>query len=338
MKRENAKEYFDVFGIDLNVAKIEKESREEIEEIKDHLKCLQVKAESMYDNTTDKISEVYEKNVRYWNLGFGILLAFIVNADLFGIYNTLSRSPAMRQGIIEQSDNIESRMRVLSEKISNNTEANREINTNDINDLKNEFNEANDTVTTLLGEIESAGLVLGWTDEKYLKACKSPGSIIYKLIGLLIAGLLISFGAPFWHDFIGTFTGLRKILRGNKKENVGERAIESSDILESRTGVSERAEKTFYKAIVDKNMIRVPSSGDIYFTLNKPKFKDLTSKKLVLEVEIIRSPDSAVTNSVDITSKSDLERKFENMINHTSINGIVLDKVVIIGTDTYGLR
>lgn len=32
-------------------------------------------------------------------------------------------------------------------------------------------------------------------------------------------GFLNSFVSPFWHDFIGTFTWLRKTLRGKKEEN-----------------------------------------------------------------------------------------------------------------------
>ncbi len=56
------------------------------------------------------------------------------------------------------------------------------------------------------------------TNEKFWDALHDVGAGFYKFIGLIISGLLISFGAPFWHDFIGTFTGLRKTLRGKKEE------------------------------------------------------------------------------------------------------------------------
>ncbi len=209
MKSENAEGFKKVFGIDISVDDIKKEIQGELDEIKAHLNNLKDKVENVYDNTMEKISEVYEQNIRYWNLGFGILLAFFVNADLFGIYNSLSRSPAMRQGIFAQTENIESEMKELSEKIKKNAGEN-------VKDIQTELDEANATVTSLLGEVESTGIVLGWTNEKISKACSNFNSIVYKLIGLLIAGLLISFGAPFWHDFIGTFMGLRKTLTGKK--------------------------------------------------------------------------------------------------------------------------
>ncbi len=219
MKRENAKEYLDVFGIDINVDKITKDIRREIDEIKAHLNTLKDKVENMYDNTMEKISEVYEKNLRYWTLGFGIVLAFFVNADLFGIYNSLSKSPIMREKLVTQSEDIKLEMNKLLEKIKKDEGKETE-------GIQKELDHANTTVTSLVGKVESTGIVLGWTDAKIESACSSFGSVVYKLIGLLLAGLLISFGAPFWHDFIGTFTGLRKTLRGKKEEEKREKKKE----------------------------------------------------------------------------------------------------------------
>jgi hypothetical protein len=214
MKRENIDEFDEVFSIDINVDKITKEIRKEIDEVKIHLNNLKGKVENMYNNTMEKISEVYEKNLRYWTLGFGIVLAFFVNADLFGIYNSLSKSPIMREKLVTQSEDIKLEMNKLLEKIKNDEGKETE-------GIQKELDHANTTVTSLLGKVESTGIVLGWTDAKIESACSSFGSVVYKLIGLLLAGLLISFGAPFWHDFIGTFTGLRKTLRG-KKDGSGE--------------------------------------------------------------------------------------------------------------------
>ncbi len=36
-------------------------------------------------------------------------------------------------------------------------------------------------------------------------------------VGLCFARLLIGFGAPFWHDFIGKLTEIRKTLMGKKE-------------------------------------------------------------------------------------------------------------------------
>ena len=73
-----------------------------------------------------------------------------------------------------------------------------------------------DFCTTLTKSFEEAGLQLGWTRYRFCDAFKGIGSFLNKLIGLFISDLLISFGAPFWHDFLTVFVGIRKTLRGRE--------------------------------------------------------------------------------------------------------------------------
>lgn len=210
MKSENAEEFKNVFGIDISVDDIKKEVQGELDEIKAHLNSLKDKVESMYDNTMEKISEVYETKIRYRALYFGIALAFFINADFFGIYNSLSNNSLVREELIAQSGVIKTQM----EQFSNQIELDENIK---ITNIENEIKDVNANVSNLTDKLSNAGLQLGWTENAFSAVfCHGVGPVVYKLIGLLLAGLLISFGAPFWHDFIGTFTGLRKILQGRK--------------------------------------------------------------------------------------------------------------------------
>ena len=96
LKNEDVTEFQKVFGIDITINEV----KEEIKEIKGHLNNLKDKIEDMYDNTMEKIAEIYEKKMRYITLITGLILAFVVNADLFNIYVTLSDSPATRDKIV----------------------------------------------------------------------------------------------------------------------------------------------------------------------------------------------------------------------------------------------
>lgn len=194
-----------------------------IEEIKEHLGTLKGRIENMYDNTMEKISEVYETKIRYRALYFGLALAFVVNADFFYIYSSLSKNSIIREELVARSDVINAQVELVSKQIELSEKKS-------ISEIKPEFDEAKKNITDLTTTITDAGLELGWTSDKFSKIFKNKAhksskevwaAAVYKFIGLLIAGLLISFGAPFWHDFIGTFTGLRKTLRG-KKEGSGE--------------------------------------------------------------------------------------------------------------------
>ena len=89
------------------------------------------------------------------------------------------------------------------------------VDTKSMSKFEPEIEEIKTKIEDLTSNITNAGLQLGWTKKEFGKLGVLSG--IYKLTGLLLSGLLISFGAPFWHDFIGTFTGLRKTLRGKKE-------------------------------------------------------------------------------------------------------------------------
>ena len=220
LKDDNKDAINEVFGIDINVDKI---AKKKIKEIKDHLGNLKGKIANMYDNTMEKMSEVNEKEIRYRALISGLALAFIINADFFGIYNSLSKAPAIHDKLVVQAEVIQAEMKKVSDKIKKYKEEGKKG--KEIESIKREF----ETVKNLLGEVESAGIVLGWTKEKFFHLGVWSG--IYKFIGLCIAGLLISFGAPFWHDFIGTFTGLRKTLRREKGNNEVTKSNKTSNPL-----------------------------------------------------------------------------------------------------------
>lgn len=57
LKNEDVTEFQKVFGIDITINEV----KEEIKEIKGHLNNLKDKIEDMYDNTMEKIAEIYEK-------------------------------------------------------------------------------------------------------------------------------------------------------------------------------------------------------------------------------------------------------------------------------------
>ncbi|MFQ5685116.1 MAG: hypothetical protein ACE5GV_00500 [Candidatus Scalindua sp.] len=219
MKSEKADEFKKVFGINISVDDIKNKVHGEFEEIKAHLNTLKGKVETMYDSTTEKVSEVFETKIRYRALYFGLVLAFIINADFFGIYNSLSNNSLVREKLVAQAGVINTQMEQFSKRISLDEE-------NDITNIRNEVEDVKANISSLTNEIKTAGLQLGWTKKEFARVFKEEkgggwASVVYKLIGLLIAGLLISFGAPFWHDFIGIFTGLRKTLRGKKEEKKG---------------------------------------------------------------------------------------------------------------------
>jgi hypothetical protein len=158
----------------------------------------------MYDTTKEKISEVYETKLRYRAFYFGLALAFTINADFFSLYTNLSKNSIIREEIVARSDVINSQIALLTNQIEMDD-------TKPISDFDQEIKEVKNKIEDLTSSITDAGLRLGWTRKEFGELGVLSG--MYKLIGLFLSGLLVSFGAPFWHDFIGTFTGLKKTLQ-----------------------------------------------------------------------------------------------------------------------------
>ncbi len=70
----------------------------------------------------------------------------------------------------------------------------------------------------VLKEIEEAGLKLGWSADVFTvlrsgSRTDTSFNILYKVLGLILSGFLISFGALFWHDLLSAVMGVRKVLQ-----------------------------------------------------------------------------------------------------------------------------
>ncbi len=202
LEGKTSKEIKDEINSDLS----EKQINEKIGEIKAHLWTLKGRIEHMYDNTVSKISEVYETKLRHHTLIWGLVLAVIINADLIDIYNSLSKNAVVRANLISQVEKIDKQMTSIDETVKQKEEK-------EVKGLEPLIKETTTDITNLTGELEKAGLKLGWSTKRISEVFRSPGGFFNKLLGLFLSGLLISFGAPFWHELLSTFAGLRKKLR-----------------------------------------------------------------------------------------------------------------------------
>lgn len=201
--------------------------------IRTNLNQLEKKIENNYDSTITKIHEQYEHKMRWYTLLGGILLAFLINADIFEIYHSLSKNALARTTIASQASVISKQMELRLEQYRIDAEKGYENRT----DLEKETQE---NLNAFFEQIDKASLDLGWTQAAVKKlAKKNPPedgaanaqsaktpylnrlfakaswlAVLKKLIGLLVSGLLISFGAPFWHDFLSAVTGLHQMVKG----------------------------------------------------------------------------------------------------------------------------
>jgi hypothetical protein len=189
-------------------------TKKKLDEIKRHLVTLRGRIESMYDNTTEKMTEVYETRVRHQTLIWGLVLAVLINADFLDLYGSLAKNSLIRGKLVAQAEVIDRQMQLMSEQIEQKEGA-------EIKRVRPLFEGAQANLSKLAKSFEDAGLSLGWTKEKLSAVFKGWGDFFNKLLGLFISGLLISFGAPFWHDLLSSFSGLKKMLQERERRRPG---------------------------------------------------------------------------------------------------------------------
>lgn len=210
LQGKSAKDIREQLGLEIPENKID----EGIGEIKTHLENLKNRIERNYDNTMQKISEVYEGKMRKQVFIWGLVFAFLINADFFDIYGSLSKNPAARDRLVSRVEEVNRQIDLFSSQMD--TDEKKEIQES----LMTSASKMKNKMNRLINELDEADLALGWTWNglrefiSKLTALQSIPSFFKKIFGIFISGLLISFGAPFWHDFLATFTSINKKLRG----------------------------------------------------------------------------------------------------------------------------
>jgi len=186
-------------------------TKKKIDGIREHLGILKGKIETMYENTTEKMTEVYETRLRRHTLIWGLVLAVLINADFLGMYASLSKNAMVRGKLVAQVEVIDRQMQLMSEQIE-------QKEGEEIKSVRPVIKQAEANISKLTEDLDKAGLSLGWTQEKLAAVFKGWGAFFNKLLGLFVSGLLISFGAPFWHDLLSSFTGLRRRLEEKREK------------------------------------------------------------------------------------------------------------------------
>jgi hypothetical protein len=164
----------------------------------DAIAAMKEKVEASYSSVLTQVQTAYMDKIRKYSILFAIIFALLINADFFTIYKSLSHKSAVTQGLAKEAGELTDKLAKLNKAIDESeiTEMDKE----DSDKIKNDMEAMTDRLMT-------ADIGIGWpaSCDKWTKL-----SIFNKILGILISGLLISFGAPFWHDLLKTFLNIRK--------------------------------------------------------------------------------------------------------------------------------
>lgn len=171
-----------------------------------------------YEETMDRVSGWYKRNVQRQTYAMAILIVLLLNLDSVQLFNRLWSDSAFRTQAIEQARARIEATGIAEVPVMEYTEGDKpdagtpvQTGTSSLTDSETQL------LTSLRGwaddrERLAADLVLRG-DGFGVRAAWLAGSVWAHLLGWLVTILAISLGAPFWFDLLNKFVNLRNAGR-----------------------------------------------------------------------------------------------------------------------------
>jgi hypothetical protein len=165
-----------------------------------------------FDAFGKEATTFFERRARTISVIVAMLVAGALHVDAIDLFKTLMRNPDARAAVLATQDEtlkIANRAQAAADSSAAAVPANLE-------DLKKNFNDAVQSMKDTEKKLSDLGVPIGWTDQRILEAklvrvAGVPIPTNWKmLIGLLLGGLLVGLGGPFWSDTIAKITSIRQ--------------------------------------------------------------------------------------------------------------------------------
>lgn len=181
------------------------------------IKSLEKEIIIWFDQSMERASGVYTRNVKGLAFWIGLVVTLAINADSFHILERLNKDAALRSSINQVASNVISNNKPRIEDCLR--EANKsKDSTQKLRQQNQCFEDINEDINTALDNIT---MPLGWsTMEEFKKQAHPLDPAKFKLgdwvlggikliFGWLLSAAAIAMGAPFWFDLLGKFINVR---------------------------------------------------------------------------------------------------------------------------------
>jgi hypothetical protein len=172
-------------------------------------------------------SEYFEGRARLLSVIVGFVLAFAINVNALALFETFMRRPDVTQAVIDRGSEVTKKYEELQKQV---TDANAAIpaagaatapppGTGDaeaqrqVEAARDSVQRAANDVSASISELRSVGVPIGWTKAAAADYRRQPARTI---LGLVLGGLLIGLGAPFWYKAVQALSGVRGAMRTTK--------------------------------------------------------------------------------------------------------------------------
>jgi hypothetical protein len=177
------------------------------------IKSLEEEIRIWFDQSMERASGVYNRNVKGVTFLIGLVVTLALNADTFYILGSLNKDAALRSSINQ----------VISEVISNNKKQIDEClsEANKLDKPLEKLTQQNQCFEDINTSLDNITMPFGWSTMEQFNKQVNPRypatpqlrdwvfGIIKLIFGWLLSAAAIAMGAPFWFDLLGKFINVR---------------------------------------------------------------------------------------------------------------------------------
>jgi hypothetical protein len=168
-----------------------------IDEAGNDLGKARANVEGWYNDAMDRVSGWYKRRTHVILIVIGLLAAFALNIDTIQITKALLYNDTLRASVATAAQEY-----AKSHTAQPNTTGDPDA------------AQAATKIKTITADINSLGLPIGWNNGGFPP--DAYGTFL-KLLGLILTGLAVSQGAPFWFDMLNKFIVIRSTVKPREK-------------------------------------------------------------------------------------------------------------------------
>jgi hypothetical protein len=193
-----------------SIAQIYVDLNKQIDEVMAPLRVKLREIENWYDTVMHSFEERYNRGMKTYAFFVGLLVAILLNANVFNVYKEVTADADKRAAILESGQAVMQRYREQLAEPEAVQNAQVEQNLKQL-------------IATTKTEIENEAAQYAkfgfksWAAEadslRGMSFGKKLGHLFQMIIGWLLMATLLSIGAPFWHDTLETLFGVKNLLR-----------------------------------------------------------------------------------------------------------------------------
>lgn len=190
-----------------------------------------------FDALGKEASTYFEGRARLLSVIVAIVLAFAIRVDAVELFNTYLRDPSARNQVIEQTKTVTAQYQAAAEVLKS-VDTKTEDGKKQVEALQADLQSAIKETRATAKRFADLGLPIGWSKQNATldpgeDVCLVNGAIhvlakdepcenkqklgvwnVAKLLcSLLLGGLLIGLGAPFWYNTVTGLTNIRSIMK-----------------------------------------------------------------------------------------------------------------------------